>query len=115
MARVYKWNARERLIKTCDKFYKLTGEVVGIVMTWKGALTVLGPEHFRSFISPQKDAIWNSLSPKSLCHQQSNETLHGAHMQELLRGDVASYTMQSLRRIVSSLTKESVGTFLKTL
>ena len=70
MPRVYKWNARETLIKTCDKFHKLTGEVLGIVMTWKGALTVLELEHFRNLISPQKDAIWNSLSPKTLCHKQ---------------------------------------------
>ena len=62
MRRFCKLDARETLIKTCDSFHKLTGEVVGIVMTWKGSLTVLGPENFRDLVSTQKDAMWNSIS-----------------------------------------------------
>ena len=66
MPRIFTKNARETLMKTCDGFHKVTGEVVGIVMTWKSTLTVLGPEKFRDLISAQKDTIWDSFSHNTI-------------------------------------------------
>ena len=108
MLRINKSNGRETLIKTCDNFHKRTGEVVGIVTTWKGTLTVLGPEQFRNLISAQKDAIWCSLSPRSVgCTNEPSYTMQ--QTQDLLGKDVSTYTTQMLRRIVSSIVKEAVG------
>ena len=111
MRRVCKSNARETLIKTCDSFHKPTGEVVGIVMTWKGSLTVLGPENFRDLVSTQKDAMWNSLSKQSSRHTQTYAPYREEYMQDLLTKNCSDYTMQTLRRIVSWLTHQSVGMY----
>ena len=101
-------NGRETLIKACDKFHKQTGEVVGIVTTWEGTLTVLGPEQFRELIATQKDPIWASLSPRSTsCTNEPTYTLQ--HTQDLLSNGDNTFTTQMLRRIVSSITKEAVG------
>ena len=105
MRRICKSNARETLIKTCDSFHKHTGEVVGIVMIWKGSLTVLGPENFSDLISTQKDAMWNSLSKHSSRHKQTTAPYSEEYMQDLLMRNCADYTMQTLRRIVSWLTQ----------
>ena len=78
MPRVQKHNARETLMKTCDSFHKMTGEVVGVVATWKGALTVIGPQQFRDLVAPQKDKIWDSLSPRVVgcTNERSHEMQH---------------------------------------
>ena len=99
------------MIKTCDSFHKLTGEVVGIVVTWKGSLTVLGPENFRDLVSTQKDAMWNSISKQSSRHTQTYALYRDEYMQDLLTKNCSDYTMQTLRRIVSSLTHQSVGMY----
>ena len=80
-------------------------------MTWKGSRTVLGPKNFRDFVSTHKDAMWNSLSKQSSRHTQTYAPYREEYMQDLLTKNCSDYTMQTLKRIVSWLTHQSVGMY----
>ena len=107
MRRIRKSNARDVLLKTCDKIHNLTGEVVGILMTWKGSIYVSGPE-----IS----VIWYRLkrmqcgslfrysskaskpSPISPCRDKD--------MQKLMIENCNDLSRQTLRKMVSWSTRQ---------
>ena len=77
MRRMRKSNARNVLLKTCDKFHNLTGEVVGIVMTWKGSIYVSGPENFSKLVSSQIGAMWSLFRYN---HQKAQNPVQFLHV-----------------------------------
>ena len=111
MRRMRKSNARDVLLKTCDKFHNLTGEVVGILMTWKGSIYVSGPENFSNLVSTQKDAMWKSLSIQSSKGSKPCpiSPRRDKDRQKLMMKDCNDLSMQTLRRMVSWSTRQSVG------
>ena len=62
MPQMYNANARNVLMKALDRLKSVTNESVGIIYSWNGALTVLGCEPFRHYVSDRKEEIWHSLA-----------------------------------------------------
>ena len=61
MPRITKGNAKEHLFAAVQSFIQLTGEQVGIVLTWKGNLTVIGKEPFKEYVNEHRRDIQKSL------------------------------------------------------
>ena len=80
-------------------------------MTWKGSIYVSGPENFSNLVSTQKDAMWKSLSIQSSKGSKSSpiSPCHDKDMQKLMMEDCNDLSVQTLRKMVSWSTRQSVG------
>ena len=118
-----KENARTFLARTCDNFFKFTGEVVALTFSWKGMLTVYGPDAFKQLIKDHTDEVWESLSlpdhankgEKTKKSQKQSRPLVDDLMNTMLKGDVKQHTRSTLRKLVSWATQRSIGMLLSDL
>ena len=104
-----KENARDILLNTLQKFHSVMGEVILAAFTWNGKLATLGLETFKNLLTGIKDVTWSALSrgesikPKPARDEELND---------LLIGDINRHNVPTLRKLVSYVTKQSVGKFL---
>ena len=57
-----KRNARDILLKACERFQKIAGESLGINFTWGGNLDIFGSSPFRQILETNKEDVWRSLA-----------------------------------------------------
>ena len=107
MQRLTKKNAREVLLKLCDRFQKVTGESLGVTFTWDGSLDIFGSNTFREIIQERKEDIWKSLILQT--NQTKNKRLLDMEMFQILQGDVNKCTSEKLRRLISWAVQKSTG------
>ena len=104
-------NAREMLTNTLKKFHSITGESIGVVFTWQGKLATIGPENFQSLIGTVKEDACKSHVGKP-AHLDKRRFTNDKEILELLKGDLNSYNVPTIRRLASWVTKQSVGKYL---
>ena len=112
MPRITKGNAREHLSEAITRFQKVTGESIGVVYSWKGALSVIGNNYFREHISDTKETVWRSLTfERSTLDDSSNILDKEDEMVHLIQQDLKSLSVQTLRKILSWATQKATGEF----
>ena len=109
MPRMNKSNARQLLSSTFKKFHQVTGESFGVAFTWKGNLSVLGTGSFQDYINQNKDEVWRKLSFTS--QKEQSKPAHDLEFISMLEGDITSYNVPTLRRMISWLVQKSLGTY----
>ena len=107
MPRITKGNARQHLSDAILRFNKVTGESVGVVYSWKGNLSVLGNESFKNFVSEDRETIWQTLA---LGQPSSDIPDIESEMVDLLKEDIISHSVHTLREIVTWVTRKTNST-----
>ena len=108
MPRITQGNAKEHLFSAVKKFIEVTGKQVGIVVTWKGNLTVIGKESFKEFVNDHRGDVQRSLvlqlvhptSPNSIAEENSN-------LLEFM-SDPSTLPMEKLRKLVTQAIRKSI-------
>ncbi|KAI6657249.1 hypothetical protein LOD99_11152 [Oopsacas minuta] len=108
MPRMTNANAREKLSSTLKQFRSITGESIGVVFTWRGKLATMGTENFQNLIHSQKNEFCGSIVGS---HRETDTEKFNQDKEiiDQLDGDLESYSVPTLRRLVSWITKRSVG------
>ena len=105
-----KSNAREILANTLKRFRLTTGEGIGAVFTWLGKLATIGPENFQDLLNGITEDTWKSLTTTTTSKSiDSTKPAQDQDILGLLDGNLDSYNVPTLRRLVSWITKQSVG------
>ena len=87
----------------------MTGEGIGAAFTWNGKLATVGPETFQNLLTGIKDETWRALSiGKSIKPNPAQDE----ELNDLLNGDINRLNVPTLRKLVSYVTKQSVGKLL---
>ncbi|KAI6660641.1 hypothetical protein LOD99_10372 [Oopsacas minuta] len=108
MPRMTNANAREKLSSTLKQFRSITGESIGVVFTWRGKLATMGTENFQNLIHSLKNEFCGSIVGS---HRETDTEKFNQDKEiiDQLDGDLESYSVPTLRRLVSWITKRSVG------
>ena len=107
MPRMTKSNARQMLAATLKRFREVTGESVSAVFSWKGFLSVLGTDSYKSYVNANKETIWKKLALTS--KKEISKPEHDVELLQMLEGDITKYNVPTLRRLVSWVTQKSIG------
>ena len=99
MPRMSKLNAGQMLLATLKNFRKVTGEYVGVVFSWRGNLSVLGTESYKSHVIANKQTIWKKLSFTR--ETEISKPAHDSELMDMIEGDVTKYNVPTLRRLIS--------------
>ncbi|KAI6648271.1 Calcium-responsive transcription factor [Oopsacas minuta] len=104
-------NAIMVLTDILSEFRSVTGEYTGAVFSWHGKLGSLGPEKFQSYITGNSAEISRTLLTNqiSTITSASSKPVRDHEILKLLDGDISSYNVQGLRRLVSAIIKVSTG------
>ena len=57
MPKITQGNAKEHLFSAVRKFAEVTGEQVGLIMTCKGNLTIIGQDSFKEYVNQHRREI----------------------------------------------------------
>ena len=58
--------ARQMLATTLKRFREVTGESVDVVYSWKGSLSVLGTDSYKSHVTSNKEEIWKKFLSRNM-------------------------------------------------
>ena len=97
------------MTNTLKQFRSVTGEYAGAVFSWHGRLGSLGPENFQKFINENNDEVSRTLLTNKIVELTSSKPARDHEFLKPLDGDIYSYNAQTLRKLVSVITKESTG------
>ena len=112
MPRETKGNAKNYLSDATIRFQKVTGESIGVVYSWKGTLSVLGDNSFRQHVSDSTEFIWRALTfGKSTFEDSGLVQDKESKMLELVKKDINSHNVQTLRKILSWATQKTTSKF----
>ncbi|KAI6650562.1 hypothetical protein LOD99_7612 [Oopsacas minuta] len=108
MPRMTNSNAREKLSSTLKQLRSITGESIGVVFTRRGKLATMGTENFQNLIHSQKNEFCGSIVG---LHREtdSEKSNQDKEILDQLDGNLESYSVPTLRRLVSWITKRSLG------
>ena len=93
-----KGNAREILTHTLRRFTSVTGQSFGLVFTWRGELSLVGSELFKSFITEHQSEVWKSVACQVHSQERCNPTHEENLLQLVLRGDFICCNVMTLRK-----------------
>ena len=106
MPRITKGNVKEYLSDASAKFHQVFGESIGVVHSWE----VIWSESFRRHVSDSRETVWRWLIPEHAINEgHGNMTNPDDEMNYLLKQDLKSHTVQTLRKILSWATHKSIG------
>ena len=101
MPLITKGNARDYLLDSIGRFQKVTGESIAVVYSWKGSLSAVGNYQFRKHVSDSKEDFWRLLTG----------TYKEFEMIELVKQDLKSHNVNTLRKILSWATQKTTSKF----
>ena len=93
---------------TLKQFRSITGESIGVVHTWRGKLATIGPEKFQHLVHSLKDDVSKSIIGKNIepVHEKLSDD---QRIIDLIWGDMDTINVSTLRKLVSWITKDSIG------
>ena len=106
-----KGNAREILTHNLRRFTSVTGQSLGLVFTWKGELSLVGSELFKSFITEHQSEVWKSVACQVHSQERCNPTHEENLLQLVLSGDFICCNVMTLRKIVALNMQKYAGMY----
>ena len=111
MRRITKGNAREHLLDSIGRFQKMTGESIAVVYSWKGSLSAAGNDQFRKHVSESKENFWRLLTLEHSKPDEFDFSNKEFEMMELVKQDLKSHNVNTLRKILSWATQKTTSKF----
>ena len=114
MPRITQSNVRQHLFDAAKTYARLTGEQVGIILSNKGNISVIGKEALKDFVNAHRGDIVRTLMRSTSTQLDpfcEISPVHDEVPRTLDEADLSSHTRERLRNLLTSAIRKSTGNF----